>query len=69
MHRDKKQRSSRCSKALYFQEVTSFEADLRPLFTDRDIHARNKAFDLAKYDDVKKHAAAIDDRIRGLVVL
>jgi hypothetical protein len=45
---------------------TSFQADIRPLFTDRDIHAMSKAFDLANYDDVKKNAAAIYDRIRGI---
>jgi hypothetical protein len=47
-------------------ELTSFQRDIRPLFTDLDIHAINKAFDLAGYDDVKAHAAAIYDRIRGI---
>jgi hypothetical protein len=47
-------------------KVTSFEADIRPLFTDRDIHAMSKAFNLASYDDVKAHASAIYDRIRGI---
>jgi hypothetical protein len=46
--------------------LTSFEADIRPLFTQRDIHAMNKAFNLASYDDVKTHAPAIFDRIRGI---
>ena len=45
---------------------TSFAADIRSLFTERDIHAMNKAFDLGNYDDVKAHAAAIYDRIRGI---
>ena len=45
---------------------TSFQADIRPLFTDRDIRGMSKAFDLANYDDVKKNAAAIYDRIRGI---
>jgi hypothetical protein len=45
---------------------TSFQQDIRPLFTDRDIHAMSKAFDLASYDDVKTHAAVIYDRIRGI---
>jgi hypothetical protein len=45
---------------------TSFQADVRPLFTELDIHAMSKAFDLASYDDVRKHAAAIHDRIRGI---
>jgi hypothetical protein len=44
----------------------SFQEDIRPLFTDRDIHAMSKAFDLASHDDVKTHAAIIYDRIRGI---
>jgi hypothetical protein len=47
-------------------KLTSFEADIRPLFTERDIHAMSKAFNLASYDDVKGNAAAIYDRIRGI---
>ena len=45
---------------------TSFQQDIRPLFTDRDIRAMSKAFNLANYEDVKTHAAAIYDRIRGI---
>jgi hypothetical protein len=45
---------------------TSFQAEIRPLFTERDIDAMAKAFNLANYDDVKAHAAAIYDRIRGI---
>lgn len=45
---------------------TSFQSDILPLFTERDIRAMNKAFNLASYDDVKAHAAAIYDRIRGI---
>ena len=45
---------------------TSFQADILPLFTERDIHAMSKAFNLGSYDDVKAHAAAIYDRIRGI---
>jgi hypothetical protein len=37
-----------------------------PLFTERDIQGMSKAFNLGSYDDVKKHAAAIYDRIRGI---
>ena len=33
-------------------KLTSFEADIRTLFTDRDVHAMSKAFNLASYDDV-----------------
>lgn len=46
--------------------LTRFAADIRPLFTDRDIHAMSKAFNLAKYEDVKTHASIIYDRIRGI---
>jgi hypothetical protein len=47
-------------------KLTSFESDIRPLFTERDIEGMRKAFNLANYDDVKTHAAAILDRIRGI---
>jgi hypothetical protein len=43
-----------------------FQEDILPLFTERDIHAMSKAFNLASYDDVKAHADAIYDRIRGI---
>jgi hypothetical protein len=46
--------------------LTSFQSDIRPLFTERDVQGMSKAFNLASYDDVKKHAAAIFDRIRGI---
>jgi hypothetical protein len=46
--------------------LTSFQTDILPLFTERDIHAMSKAFNLASYADVKAHAAAIYDRIRGV---
>jgi hypothetical protein len=45
---------------------TSFRSDILPLFTERDIRAMSKAFDLASYNDVKTHAAVIYDRIRGI---
>jgi hypothetical protein len=47
-------------------KLTSYQADIRPLFTERDIKGMIKAFNLASYDDVKKNAAAIYDRIRGI---
>jgi hypothetical protein len=47
-------------------KTTSFAADIRPLFTDRDIQGMKKGFNLASYDEVKAHAAAIYDRIRGI---
>jgi hypothetical protein len=46
--------------------LTSFQGDVLPLFTERDIHAMSKAFNLANYEDVKANAAAIYDRIRGI---
>jgi hypothetical protein len=46
--------------------TTSFQKDIRPLFTERDIQGMKKGFDLASYDEVKAHAAAIYDRIRGI---
>jgi hypothetical protein len=47
-------------------KLTSFQSDILTLFTDRDIRAMSKAFNLASYDDVKKHAAVIYDRLRGI---
>jgi hypothetical protein len=41
----------------------SFQTDIRPLFTERDIKGMSKGFNLESYDDVK-HATAIYDRIR-----
>jgi hypothetical protein len=46
--------------------TTSFQKDIRPLFTERDIQGMKKGFDLTSYDEVKAHAAAIYDRIRGI---
>jgi hypothetical protein len=46
--------------------LTSFQANIRPLFTERHIDAMSKAFDLRNYNDVKAHAAIIYDRIRGI---
>ena len=40
-------------------KTTSFQMDIRPLFTERDIQGMSKAFNLGSYDDGKKHAAAI----------
>jgi hypothetical protein len=47
-------------------ERTSYAKDIRPLFTQRDIDGMKKGFNLASYDEVKAHAAAIHDRIRGI---
>ena len=45
-------------------KATSFQTDIRPLFTQRDIDGMRKGFNLESYDEVKNHAAAIYDRIR-----
>ncbi|MGA7913859.1 MAG: hypothetical protein WCA00_01390 [Candidatus Acidiferrales bacterium] len=47
-------------------KTTSFHSDIRPLFTPRDIEGMKKGFNLQSYDEVKNHAAAIYDRIRGI---
>jgi hypothetical protein len=47
-------------------KTTTFQTDIRPLFTERDIRGMSKAFNLGSYDDVKKYSAAIYDRIRGI---
>jgi hypothetical protein len=47
-------------------KTTSFAADIRPLFTDRDVQGMKKGFNLASYDEVNAHALAIYDRIRGI---
>jgi hypothetical protein len=46
--------------------TASFQTDIRPLFTERDIQGMSKAFNLGSYDDVKTNAGAIYDRIRGI---
>ena len=45
---------------------TSFQSDILPLFAERDIRGMIKGFNLASYDEVKAHAAAIYNRIRGI---
>jgi hypothetical protein len=45
-------------------KLTSFQANVLPLFTERDIRGMSKAFNLGSYDDVKTHAVAIYYRIR-----
>jgi hypothetical protein len=47
-------------------QTTSYQRDIRPLFTERDIQGMKKALDLGKYEDVKKFAGPIYDRIRGI---
>jgi hypothetical protein len=45
---------------------TSFKIDILPLFTERDIKGRSRAFDLTDYKAVKAHAQAIHHWIRGI---
>lgn len=42
-----------------------FEADIRPLFRDRDRNAMRGAFDLWAYDDVVAHADAIAGQLEA----
>jgi hypothetical protein len=43
--------------------VVSFASDIRPLFRADDAEAMSWAFDLASYEDVKKNAEAIYERL------
>jgi hypothetical protein len=42
----------------------SFEANIRPLFRERDQRSMTFAFDLWAYQDVRTHAAEIGERLR-----
>jgi hypothetical protein len=44
--------------------AVSFEADIKPLFRERDQHSMARAFDLWSYPDVSAHADAIVARVR-----
>ena len=46
------------------EERVSFEADIKPLFRERDRGSMQFAFDLWSYDDVSEHADAILERLR-----
>ena len=43
----------------------SFAADIRPLFTDRDIDHMSFFCDLSKYEDVKTNSDGILKRLNG----
>jgi hypothetical protein len=43
--------------------LTSFEADIRPLFRPEDLEEMSWAFDLSSHEDVKKNAEAIYERL------
>jgi hypothetical protein len=49
-----------------YDENDELSSGHSPVFMERDIQGMSKAFNLGSYDDVKKHAAAIYDRIRGI---
>ncbi|MGA7419935.1 MAG: hypothetical protein WB765_06295 [Acidimicrobiales bacterium] len=42
----------------------SFDADIKPLFREKDRDSMRSAFDLWSYADVGTHAAAIADRLK-----
>jgi hypothetical protein len=42
-----------------------FEADIKPLFREKDRDAMRRAFDLWSYDDVVAHADAIAAQVSG----
>jgi hypothetical protein len=44
--------------------AVGFEADVRPLFRERDRAAMRRAFDLWSYDDVVAHGQAIAERLK-----
>ena len=46
------------------QEI-SFDADIKPLFREKDRDSMRRAFDLWSYTDVKSHAAAIAERLKN----
>lgn len=46
------------------QEI-SFDADIKPLFREKDRDSMRGAFDLWAYTDVKSHAAAIAARLKN----
>jgi hypothetical protein len=45
-------------------EPVSFEAQVKPLFRERDRESMQRAFDLWSYDDVSQHADAILGRLQ-----
>ena len=43
--------------------MTTFSADIRPLFRTRDVDAMRFALDLSSYEDVRANADAIYERL------
>ena len=44
--------------------TVSFSEHIKPLFRDKDKKAMQRHFDLGSYQDVKRHAAAILERLQ-----
>jgi hypothetical protein len=44
-------------------DAVSYEADVKPLFREKDRSSMQRAFDLWSYDDVSQHADAILARL------
>ena len=42
----------------------SFDADIKPLFREKDRDSMRRAFDLWSYTDVQAHAGAIAERLK-----
>jgi hypothetical protein len=49
--------------AAFAAASVGFEADIKPMFRVKDINAMKRKFDLSKYEDVKKYAEEIYERI------
>ena len=47
------------------EEAVSFEAQIKPLFREKDRESMASRFDLWSYDSVKDHAEAILARVRS----
>ena len=44
-------------------EVPSFARDIRPLFRESDVESMSFAFDLSSYEDVRRYAEEIYERV------
>jgi hypothetical protein len=44
-------------------DVPSFARDIRPLFREGDVESMGFAFDLSSYEDVRKYAEEIYERV------
>jgi hypothetical protein len=43
----------------------SFDADIKPLFREKDRESMRRSFDLWSYTDVQAHAGAIAERLKN----